>query len=190
MSVSRASHDNLGFRVRRSLWLVALLTVGSLYALWGKLLPPQGNSLLYALALTWLVTIAVGFATGYTFARADPALFSLASWEKEGELYERAGLRAFRWILMHSGFSWINPNFVVRHRRADLKRLAREMQNSEGVHWLAGAILVVLAVWFLLDGYAMHGFVLLLIRVPFDVYPIMLQRWIARACTGCYGADH
>lgn len=164
-------------RVRRSLWLIAILTVGSLYALWGEFLPPQGNPLLYALALTWLVTIAVGLGTGFIFASADPSLFSLASWEKEGELYERAGLRAFRWILLHSGLGWINPNFYLRHSRADLERLARETQNSEGVHWLAGAILAVLAVWFLLDGYAIYGFVMLLVRIPFDVYPIMLQRW-------------
>jgi hypothetical protein len=172
-----ASQGSLDFRVRRSLGLIALMTAGSLYALWGELLPPQGNSLLYALALTWLVTIAIGLGTGFIFASADPALFSLAPWEKEGELYEHAGLRAFRWILLRSGLGWINPNFYVRHNRADLERLARETQNSEGVHWLAGAILVVLAVWLLFDGYAMYGFVMLLIRIPFDVYPIMLQRW-------------
>ena len=177
MSASRAPQGSLDFRVRRSLGLIALMTVGSLYALWGEFLPPQGNSLLYALALTWLVTIAIGLGTGFIFASADPALFSLAPWEKEGELYERAGLRAFRWILLRSGLGWINPNFYVRHSRADLERLVRETQNSEGVHWLAGSILVVLAVWLLFDGYAMYGFVMLLIRVPFDVYPIMLQRW-------------
>jgi hypothetical protein len=44
------------------------------------------------------------------------------------------------------------------------------------VHWLAGAVLVVLAIWFLVDGYPGHGYVMLLVRIPFDVYLIMLQR--------------
>jgi hypothetical protein len=175
--MSRAPRDEQTFRVQRSLWLIAILTVGSLYALGGELFPPHGNSLLYAPALTWLVTIAVGLGTGFIFAGADPALFSLAPWEKDGEIYERAGLRAFRWTMLRSGLGWINPNFHMRHSRADWERLVRETHNSEGVHWLAGAILVVLAVWFLIGGYAMHGYVMLLVRVPFDVYPIMLQRW-------------
>ena len=35
----------------------------------------------------------------------------------------------------------------------------------------------MLAIWFLVDGYPVHGYVMLLVRIPFDVYPIMLQRW-------------
>ncbi len=175
--MSQAPQDKQNFRVRRSLWLIAILTVGSLYALEGELFPPHGNSLLYALALTWLVTIAIGLATGFIFAGADPALFSLAPWEKDGEIYERAGIRAFRWILLRSGLGWINPNFHVRQSHADRERLLRETHNSEGVHWLAGAVQVVLALWFLMDGNARYGYVMLLVRIPFDVYPIMLQRW-------------
>jgi hypothetical protein len=175
--MSQAPQDKQNFRVRRSLSLIAILTVGSLYALEGELFPPHGNSLLYALALTWLVTIAVGLGTGFIFAGADPALFSFAPWEKDGEIYERAGIRAFRWTLLRSGLGWINPNFHVRHSRADWERLLRDTHNSEGVHWLAGAVQVVLAVWFLIDGNARHGYVMLLVRIPFDVYPIMLQRW-------------
>jgi hypothetical protein len=175
--MSRSWQDEQTLRVRRSLGLIAILTVSSLYALDGELFPPHGNSLLYALALTWLVTIAVGLGTGFIFAGADPALFSLTPWEKDGEIYERAGLRAFRWTLLRSGLGWINPNFHVRRSRADWERLVRETHNSEGVHWLAGAILAALGIWFLVDGYAMHGYVMLLVRIPFDVYPIMLQRW-------------
>ncbi len=175
--MSQAPQDKQSFRVRRSLWLIVILTVGSLYALEGELFPPHGNSLLYALALTWLVTIAVGLGTGFIFAGADPALFSLAPWEKDGEIYERAGIRTFRWTLLHSGLGWINPNFHVRHSCADWERLLRETHNSEGVHWLAGAVQVLLAVGFLIDGNARYGYVMLLVRIPFDVYPIMLQRW-------------
>ena len=43
--------------------------------------------------------------------------------------------------------------------------------------WLAPAVLMVLAIWFLVDGSPVHGYVMLLVRIPFDVYPIMLQRW-------------
>jgi hypothetical protein len=175
--MSRTPQDRQTLRVRRSLSFIVVLTVWALYALDGDLFPPHGNSLVYAIALTWLVTIAIGLGTGFIFAAADPALFALAPWERDGEIYDRAGIRAFRWVLLRSGLGWINPNFHVRHSRPDCERLLRETNNSEGVHWLAGAVLVVLAIWFLVDGYPVHGYVMLLVRIPFDVYPIMLQRW-------------
>jgi Glycosyl-4,4'-diaponeurosporenoate acyltransferase len=175
--MSRTLPDPQTFHVRRSLSLIVILTVWALYALDGDLFPPHGNSLFYAIALTWLVTLAIGLGTGFLFAAADPALFSLAPWEKNGEIYDRAGIRAFRWVLLRSGFGWINPNFHVRQTRTDCERLRRQTNSAEAVHWLAGAVLVVLALWFLVDGYPMHGYVMLLVRIPFDVYPIMLQRW-------------
>ena len=175
--MSRTPQDRQALRVQRSLSLIVFLTVWALYALDGDLFPPHGNSLVYAIALTWLVTIAIGLGTGLIFTAADPALFSLAPWEKDGEIYDRAGIRAFRWVLLRSGLGWINPNLHVRHSRADCERLLRETNNSEGVHWLAGAVLMALAIWFLVDGYPVYGYVMLLVRLPFDVYPIMLQRW-------------
>jgi hypothetical protein len=38
-------------------------------------------------------------------------LFSPAHWEKQGEIYDRTGIRAFRWVLFHSPLGWINANF-------------------------------------------------------------------------------
>lgn len=35
----------------------------------------------------------------------------------------------------------------------------------------------MLAVLYLVDDYAVYGYVMLLVRIPFDLYPIMLQRW-------------
>jgi hypothetical protein len=69
--MNRAPQDKQSFRVQRSLWLISILTVGSLYAIRGEILAPLGNPLLYALALTWLVTIAVGLGTGFIFAGAN-----------------------------------------------------------------------------------------------------------------------
>lgn len=106
--MSRTPQDRQTLRVRRSLLFIVVLTVWALYALDGDLFPPHGNSLVYAIALTWLVTIAIGLGTGFIFAAADPALFSLARWERDGEIYDRAGIRAFRWVLLRSGLGWIN----------------------------------------------------------------------------------
>jgi hypothetical protein len=35
----------------------------------------------------------------------------------------------------------------------------------------------MLAISYLRHDYDVYGYVMLLVRIPFDVYPIMLQRW-------------
>ena len=114
---------------------------------------------------------------GAILSRVNPTLFSLAHWEKQGKIYDRAGIRAFRWMLFHSPLGWINANFHLRASRADCERLLREMNSSEGVHWLTCVVSVMLAILYLRHDRAVYGYVMLLVRIPYDLYPIMLQRW-------------
>lgn len=127
--------------------------------------------------MSWLIAITIAFLTGAIFSRVPSRLFSLAPWEKQGEVYDRAGIRTFRWVLLHSPLGWINANFHLGASRADCGRLLREMNSSEGIHWLSCIVSVMLAISNLVHGYAVYGYVLLLVRIPFDLYPIMLQRW-------------
>jgi hypothetical protein len=170
-------HDQQTFRVARSLSLIVILTSWSLYSIDGDVFPPHGNPLVYSTAMTWLISIAMAVVSSVVVFRMNPALFSLAHWEKEGEIYDRAGIRAFRWVLLHSPLGWINPNFHLGASRADCERLLRETNSSEAVHWLTCVVSVTLAISYLLDDYAVYGYVMLLVRIPFDLYPIMLQRW-------------
>jgi hypothetical protein len=164
-------------RAMRSALLIVVFSAISLYLLDGDPFPPHGNPLLYAVALSWLVSIVFAMATSAIFFRASLTLFSLARWEKEGEIYGGTGVRAFRWVLLHSPLGWINPNLHLSASRADCDRLLREMNTSEGVHWLTCAVSVVLAIRYLFGEYAMYGYAMLLVRIPFDLYPILLLRW-------------
>jgi glycosyl-4,4'-diaponeurosporenoate acyltransferase len=175
--MNRAPQDQRTFRVARTLVILALLTAWSLYVLNGDFFPPHGHPLVFAIAMSWLVNMAVIVATGAFFSSADPALFALAKWEKEGAIYDRAGVRAFRWVLLRSPFGWVNPNFHLSARRTECHRLLRETHNSEGVHWLTGSVSVALAVAYFVHGDTAYGYAMLLIRIPWDVYPILLQRW-------------
>ena len=168
----------------RSLLMIVILTASSAYLIVGGTAQsaprhafPHGNPLVYSLAMSWLIAINIAVVSSAIFFKLNPSLFSLAHWEKEGEIYERAGIRAFRWVLFHSPLSWINPNFRLRASRADCDRLLREMNSAEGVHWLTFAITAMLAISYLRHDHALYGYVMLLVRIPFDVYPIMLQRW-------------
>ncbi len=161
----------------RSVLMIVILTFGSMYFIHGRAFPPHGNPLVYSLAISWLISITIAVVSSAIFFRVNPALFSPANWEKHGEIYDRADLRAFRWVLLHSPLGWINGNFHLRAGRADCDRLLREINASEAVHWLTCVVSVMLAVSYLRHGHAVYGYAMLLVRIPFDLYPIMLQRW-------------
>jgi hypothetical protein len=173
----RTPEEEQIFRGLRSVLMIVINTAASVYFVRGKAFPPHGNPLLNSLAMSWLISITIAIVSSALIFRVNSTLFSLAPWEKEGEIYDRAGIRAFRRVLFHSPLGWINPNFHLRAGRADCERLLREMNSGEGVHWLTCVFSVMLAISYLRHDYAVYGYVMLLVRIPFDLYPIMLQRW-------------
>lgn len=175
--MSRTPQHEQVIRAIRSVLMMVILTFGSVYAIKGRPFPPHGNPLVYGFALSWLISITIAVVSSAIFFRLNPTLFSLARWEKQGEIYDRAAIREFRWVLSHSPLGWINGNFHLGASRADCDRLLREMNSSEGVHWLTFVVSVMLAISYLFHHHAVYGYVMLLVRIPFDLYPIMLQRW-------------
>src|SRR5689334_10198078 len=147
--MSRTPQHKQVIHAMRSLLMTLILTFGSVYSLHGRAFPPHGNPLVYSIAIYWLVSITIAVVSSAIFFRVNPTRFSLAGWEKQGEIYDRAGIRAFRWVLFHSPFGWINPNFHLRASRASCDRLLREMNSAEGVHWLSCFVSVVLAMAYL-----------------------------------------
>ena len=168
--------DEHNVRVKRTLVVIAVLTGASLYLVDGDLHPPHGNPLIYAMAVSWLIALTFAVVSSAIFKSQSPRVFSLARWEKDGDIYDRGGLQAFRRILLHSPFGWINPNMRLSGR-TDCDRLLREMNAAEGVHWLAGLVSVALAIWSCVDDLAAYGYSLLLVNIPVNLYPIVLQRW-------------
>ncbi|MGZ7073538.1 MAG: glycosyl-4,4'-diaponeurosporenoate acyltransferase CrtO family protein [Candidatus Angelobacter sp.] len=174
--MSRTPQHEQVIRAMRSVLMIVILTAGSVYSIDGRAFPPHGNPLVYSIAVSWLISMTIAAVSSAIFSRVNPTLFSLAHWEKQGKIYDRAGIRAFRWVLSHSPLGWINANFHLRASRADCDRLLREMNSSEGVHWLTCVVSAMLAISYLLHDHAVYGYVMLLVRIPFDLYPIMLQR--------------
>jgi hypothetical protein len=173
----RTPQQEQAFRVLRSIVVMLVFTFGSVASTRGVFFPPHGNPLIYSFAVSWQIAFVMAILSSAAFSNVDPARFSLALWERQGEAYDRAGIQAFRWVLLHSPLGWINANFHLRTTRGDCARALRELNAAEGVHWLTCAVSVLLALFWLFRGYAVYGYVMLLVRIPFDLYPIMLQRW-------------
>jgi hypothetical protein len=173
--VIRNPQAEQALRALRSVSLVLIFTVGALYSIDGDVTRPHGNPLLYVIAMSWLIALTVAMLTGAVF-KGNPKLFQLARWENGGEVYDRRSIRAFRWVLLQSPLRWINPNLHLSASR-DCDRLLREMNAAEGVHWLTCLLATILGISYLVGDYAVYGFAMLLVRIPFDLYPIMVQRW-------------
>jgi hypothetical protein len=162
----------------RSLLLLAILTVGSLSFIRFKrhgFYPPHGNPLVYALAMSWLISFAIAMLTTAIY-QANPELFPLARWEREGKVYDRWSVRAFRWALLHSPLGWINVSLYLNAGRTDCKRLLKDMNLGERVHWLTLFFTTILGISYFVGHHAVYGYAMLLVRIPFDLYPIMLLR--------------
>jgi Glycosyl-4,4'-diaponeurosporenoate acyltransferase/Methyltransferase domain len=176
--MTKSPQDEQRFRELRgirSVFLLIILTFAAVYFNRRGFFPPHGNPLVYALAMSWLISIVLALPAS-AFFRMHPKLFALAPWEKDGKVYDRTGIRAFRWVVIHSPLGWINPSLYLTSSRADCDRLLREINGGEGVHWITCLLSIILALSCLVGGHAVYGYILLLIRIPFDVYPIMLQR--------------
>jgi hypothetical protein len=177
--MSRSPQDEQTLRAMRrgmrSVLLLAVLTVGSILFNRRGFYPPHGNPLIYALAMSWLVSFMVALPIALIF-KVNPELLSLAHWEQEGEVYDRWSVQAFRWILLHSPLGWINSSLYLVSGRADCERLLRETNTGERVHWLTCLLTTILGIAWIAGGHAVYGYTMLLVRVPFDLYPIMLLR--------------
>jgi hypothetical protein len=159
----------------RSVVLIVLFTIGALYFNRRGFYPPHGQPLVYALTISWLVAITTAMLISGKF-KASPRLFTLARWENEGQVYDRTDIDIFRSVLLHSPLGWINASLHLDAGRSDSARLLKELNASEGVHWLTLILCSIVGISCLVGSYTVHGYVMLLIRVPFDLYPIMLQR--------------
>jgi hypothetical protein len=179
------SSNRLMLRALRSVLLVMTFTIATLYFNRRGFYPPHGHPFIYAISMSWLIAFSVAMLTA--IFKMNPKLFSLFRWEKDGKVYDHTGIRAFRWVLLKSPLGWINGNYHVVASRTAFERLLRETNVTEWVHWLSLFLSIILAISCFVDGYAVYGYVLLLIRIPFDIYPIMLQRWnrvrVCRALT-------
>lgn len=159
----------------RSAVAVLVLSVGAGCALAWTLSQPDRQPIVFALGLSWVMACAGG-VTCQVFAVQDLNWFRLARWEENGRVYEWVGLRVFRWILLHTPLGWLGP-LALRSSRSDLDRLLREMNSAEGRHAVAAVLSLAVAVAFALNGHMAIATWLVLITIPLNVYPMILQRW-------------
>ena len=116
-----------------------------------------------------LVSFVVSFVLGSRYYRIRP-------FEQEGHLYEKVGTGLFQMLVGRGPWTILNPTLRFSGKVAQLAGLEKEMRKAEGGHLLAFIAVTLATVFAAVQGWLDAAGWLLLFNVPFNLYPVMLQR--------------
>lgn len=144
-----------------------------------RLRPADPKGPWFALAVVWLPMTALGTVSHVTPIRLPERFHRLRTFEIDGQIYERLGIRSFKRVLRRGPATWFNPSLHMPSSRdaESLARLDAAMRNAEATHavlFIATLPVVVHAVgrrWWGAAAWTL-GFDILL-----NGYPVMLQRY-------------
>src|ERR1051326_2382195 len=156
---------------------------------------PTVLSLAVPLALIWLAIwgglawrISLGMslmmvvAGGCVLSHYSEQYFRLRDWEVSGTLYEHLGVRYFKRFVV-TGDYWNRAARYYDHNHRGLgsaksiRQAKRQREFSEKVHLLALFSTLPPIICAMLIGWSKAAALLALSNLPFNVYPVMLQRY-------------
>ena len=92
-------------------------------------------------------------------------------------MYEAVGIRTFKRLMCSRIYRAVNPHFGLRDGRRGLPALAERMESAEAAHALLFGMVSVIAGAALLVGWVSAAAWITVFNVPFNGYPVMLQRY-------------
>ncbi|MBV9788916.1 MAG: hypothetical protein JOZ51_12115 [Chloroflexi bacterium] len=124
--------------------------------------------------MTWLVVAGQFFH----FA-LPPRYYAIHSFERDGRVYERVGIRWFKGLMQREPLSRLNPVLRLASDRtlSALRRLDREMRKAETSHVYIFVLMLCLMVYALLRQWLDALLWVFVFNLIFNGYPIMLQRY-------------
>jgi hypothetical protein len=152
-----------------ALGLVVWWAVGSL--------DPDGVG--FALVIVWAPMTALGTVSHVLPIRLPEHFHRLRSFELDGRVYERLGVRAAKRLARRGPISWCNPGLHVPRDRdaASLERLERKMREAEASHALLFVAGLATAAVLAGLGCSTGAAWVVVFDVLLNGYPVMLQRY-------------
>lgn len=159
--------------------VVALVTAAVAAAIVWTALGTGPRSVWFAFVVVWAPMVGLGIVSRFVQPRLPAAYHELRGFERDGRVYERLGVRAFKRLLRRGPLAAFNPDLHLPAERTPerIAHLDRRMRDAEASH----AILFVLTL-----GVAGHAAVrgwwsaaawTLLFDVLMNGYPVLLQRY-------------
>lgn len=104
------------------------------------------------------------------------AWYRLRSWERSGRFFAWLGVPLFRTLVRRTPLSRFNRALPTAWHSGDAGRMDEETRTAEAAHLVAFFVVVVLALVALVAGRTRWAVWLLVLDVPLNLYPVLLQR--------------
>lgn len=174
---STIQNNELHFVKLKGFWVSIFLGVLSLIGLKNFFIEERANPLLTALSVCWILH---GLIHSFLSKRVLKRSFNAVRKSikiSERHLLESLGVIHFRKILVNSPFKVLSLTIWLKGGKSDFERLLREIYTAEKTHSYSVILTVTISLLFLYFGSIAEGLLMILICIPFHIYPIMLQRW-------------
>ena len=163
--------------MRRTLTLVliAILTVGSIYAL---VIYIRMDGFSFAWILNFLLMLFVVIFTGALKSPLSSSYYDEKGWEQKGKIYERLGINFFRKLLVWIGWEKLirKSNPIEKNAKA-LMNLHYTTKKSELDHVIILFIVLGFNIFVAFKFGFLKSLSLLILNVLLNLYPIFLQRY-------------
>ena len=162
--------------VLKKVLLVLIVSVVHLYLLKWVLNAFGFRSVTFALLANWLIVSWVALAGQFVSFVLGSSYYRIRPFEQEGHLYEKVGTRLFQKLVGRGPWTILNPTLRFSGKVAQLSDLEKEMHKAEAGHLLAFLTVSLATVFAASRGWLDAVGWLLLFNIPFNLYPVMLQR--------------
>lgn len=160
----------------RKTFLVLVVSAVHLYLLKWILDAYGFRSFSFALLSNCLIVSWVALAGQFVSFIMGSRYYRIRPFEREGHLYKKVGIVFFQMLLGHGPWTILNPTLRFSGKAAQLAGLEKEMRKAEGGHLLAFITVSLASVFAAVQGWLDAAGWLSLFNVPFNLYPVMLQR--------------
>ena len=133
----------------------------------------------FAFAAVWLPMTWLGTASRVVLLRLPECCHRLRTFERDGRLYERLGVRVFKHLLRRGPLSAFNPGLHLPEDRSPerLAALETRMREAEASHGILFVLTLGLVVNAAVRGFWSAAAWTLLFNVLVNGFPVMLQRY-------------
>lgn len=157
-------------------FLVLVITLIHLF-LFNWVLTTFGFNFTSALLLNIVVVSWVAVTGQFVSFSLSSSYYRIRPFEQDNHLYEMFGTHIFRKLVGRKPWAILNPTLCFSGKVEKLPTLVREMQKAEAGHLLAFLIVTAIAAFAAVRTGIYFAVWLLLFNVPFNLYPVMLQRY-------------
>ena len=102
--------------------------------------------------------------------------YTLRAWERSGRVFHWLGVPLFRALVRRGPLSLANRALPAAWHGGDPASIERETRAAEGGHAIAFLIVIAFAIVSLIRGAPQRAVWLVVLDVPMNLYPVLLQR--------------